>query len=733
MAKDQVKIQVAIDGGKAQAEVTSLKEGLLNLGVGDKLAAGFSGFTNVLSQAGISLGPLQAGLDKMGAASGALSGAVAAGPAAAGLALAGVGVAAGIAGKQLFDLGSEFQGAFENIRVGTGATGEALAGLEEDFKAVAQIVPADMGTVSTAIADLNTRLGLTGQPLQDLSEQLINLSMMTGGDLAASIETASGMFTAWGVSAEEMTGTMDYLFKVSQSTGIPIDQLSSTLEGSKAALSGFGFSLKESAALLGNLDKAGLDSNMVVAQLQRSMGRLAQSGQDPKTALAELVTQIQSTDDATQKLALATDVFGSRGGPQMVQAIESGALSLDELVASLEANSDTINGLDAKFETVGEKFAVIGNRLKVAFEPLATAVFTAVADGLTWIMDATPGVIAAFEPVGTFFGALWGGISSGFEQAMVIMAPAFQALQDSFAELASHFEGGGDLLAGFGQTIMEFAPVVGEFLGGAIGVIVGAVAALLGNVLIPLASWLIENVPIFFGQVFETGKSIVTGVIDAISGAINAVWNSVLQPFGLFITGTLWPGIQSAFNTGASVVNAVMTTIRTGVDGLKIGFEYLKSGVVGAWEAIKSALSSAGQWINRTFLDPIRNGVNSVIETVNMVPGVNLPTIGGGGARSSSGGGGDSGVLGPVGKSALPTGSVPPSLGKSMLAVSPVVGKSARVTPRVNPVSPSGTPISVSFNVDAIDGPSVDRFFAEHRGKLLAEVETAVARGQGRR
>ncbi len=487
--------------------------------------------------------------------------------------------------------------------------------------------------------------------------------------------------------------------------------------------------MNESAALLGNLDKAGLDSNMVIAQLQRSMGRLAQSGKDPKTALLELVDQIKSTDDATQKLALATDVFGTRGGPQMVQAIESGALSIDELVASLESGGDTINGLARETLTVGEKFDLLGNQLKVAFEPLATAVFGAVADALMWLVDITPSVIAAFEPVGAFFGALWDGISAGFEQAMVIMAPAFETLEESFAELASHFEGSGDLLAGFGQTIMEFAPVVGEFLGGAIGVIIGAVAALLGNVLIPLASWLITNVPIFFGQVFETGRAIVTGVINAISSVISTIWNSVLVPFGVFITSALWPGIQTAFNTGASMVNSVMATIKAGVDGLKIGFDFLKSGIVAAWEAIKSALSSAGQWMRSTFIDPIRTGVNTVINAVNSIPGVSLPTLGGGGGST---GGGVPALPRGGARSASSTRLVG-GFGKSAVYVSPVVGSSATVTPRPNLSMEGGVPISVSFNVDAIDGPSVDRFFAEHRSKLLAEVETAVARGRGRR
>ncbi|MFA5408769.1 MAG: hypothetical protein WC343_08385, partial [Bacilli bacterium] len=66
--------------------------------------------------------------------------------------------------------------AYATIRVGTGATGEALTGLQADFDAVFGEVPASAADIGTAIADLNTRLGLTGPALQDMATQFPELS-----------------------------------------------------------------------------------------------------------------------------------------------------------------------------------------------------------------------------------------------------------------------------------------------------------------------------------------------------------------------------------------------------------------------------------------------------------------------------------------------------------------------------------------------------------------------------
>jgi phage-related minor tail protein len=71
--------------------------------------------------------------------------------------------------------GLDIDGALDNIRVNTGATGEALAGLTADFEAVAKSSTGSFERTGEVISILNQRLGLTGQPLQDLANQLLDL------------------------------------------------------------------------------------------------------------------------------------------------------------------------------------------------------------------------------------------------------------------------------------------------------------------------------------------------------------------------------------------------------------------------------------------------------------------------------------------------------------------------------------------------------------------------------
>ena len=68
-------------------------------------------------------------------------------------ALAGAGIGVAIAGGfAALKLGESFDAAFDTIRLGTGATGEALKGLQADFKGVFQSVPTDAGLAASAVA-----------------------------------------------------------------------------------------------------------------------------------------------------------------------------------------------------------------------------------------------------------------------------------------------------------------------------------------------------------------------------------------------------------------------------------------------------------------------------------------------------------------------------------------------------------------------------------------------------
>lgn len=334
-------------------------------------------------------------------------------------------------------LGMDFDEAADKIRTGTGATGDALEDLKDDFKAVYSSVPTGMDDVSTAIADLNTRTGLAGKPLQELSSQMLNLSRITGEELTGVIATSSRLFGDWSVATEDNAGTMDYLFKVSQSTGVGFNDLNAKLVQFGAPLRQMGFDLETSAAMLGKFEKEGVNTELVLGGLRIALGKMAKAGiTDTKAALEEVTRRIKDAGSTGEANAIALELFGARIGPDMAAAIREGRFELAELVTSLQSSSETINGAALETMDFTEQLVMMKNKAAVALEPLGSSLMQAINASMPAIEELVGKLIglvnwftnldlssqkmilsfiaitAAMGPALTLTGNLLGGISS---------------------------------------------------------------------------------------------------------------------------------------------------------------------------------------------------------------------------------------------------------------------------------------------------------------------------------
>ena len=343
----------------------------------------------------------------------------------------------------LWGVGDAFDTMYDTIRVGTGASGEAFAGLQASARAVADTVPAmegGMAQIGTTMADLNTRLGATGPELETLTSQFLQLQNL-GVD--ADINEISKALTGFGISAADAPAAMDELFQVSQATGLSLTELAQSAVKGGPALREFGFGMAESAALVGQLDKAGMDADKTLAGMTRALSQYAAEGRDAPEALRETVGEIENfirAGDSAAAIDLASGLFGTRGAAQFVDAVKSGTLSVEDFVAATGASSDTILGVAEETASAAEKWQLFKQQAMVAIEPVASAVF----DALT---PAIAGMGRAIEPVtnamrafgewvqrnGQWLGPLVAGLAAG-AGAFVALSKAvaiYQAVQNA--------------------------------------------------------------------------------------------------------------------------------------------------------------------------------------------------------------------------------------------------------------------------------------------------------------
>lgn len=364
---------------------------------------------------------------------------------AVGAAVGGIAVATGKAvieaGKYMKDLGTSFDDAADAIRIGTGATGDALDGLLDDFDAVYKSVPTTMEDASKAIADYNTRLGLTGPQLQEISKQAIQVSDMLGDDLGSVIEESSQAFQQWNIDADDMGGAMDYIFKVSQSTGMGFTDLMADMQKFGPQLQEMGYSFETASALMGQLDKAGVNTDEVLGAMKKSVATLAKEGISASDGLAMYYEKIKNAGTAAEAASIASEIFGTRAGSTMAAAIRDGSLAVADLTAELQENGETIAGAADDTYDFAERLQVMKQGLEVALKPMANTVF----DGLNKFMPTlqklmeqiTPAISKAVEAAAPFVDEFLTGAADALEDVLPLISQLAADLLPVLTQLMS--------------------------------------------------------------------------------------------------------------------------------------------------------------------------------------------------------------------------------------------------------------------------------------------------------
>lgn len=335
---------------------------------------------NVISQFDAKgLNRAQSELDKLASSTSSMSTKLSG---AAKVAGAGIMIGAGAVAAGLFQIGSSFDEAFDNIRIGTGATGPALEALQADMKAVAGAVPASFGDAGKAVTVFSQKLGLTGAPLQTLSSQVLELSRMTGTDLGGNLTAVTDVFNNFGVGAGEQSGKLDLLFRASQASGVSVAELAGTMSGAGVVLREVGLSFDQSAGFLATLAKAGVDAGDVMPALSKSLATAAKQGKDASSVFTETFNAIKGAPDDVAASGIALDVFGAKAGPKLAALIREGKLSYEDMTAAIAGGGETILGASADTQDFAEKLTMLKNRVFLAIEPIATKVFNAIGEAM---------------------------------------------------------------------------------------------------------------------------------------------------------------------------------------------------------------------------------------------------------------------------------------------------------------------------------------------------------------
>lgn len=522
---------------------------------------------------------------------------------------------------------SEFDKGYDNLIKATGASGENAKNMEDSFKNVAKSVKGDMGTIGSAVGEVNTRFGYTGEKLEKVSEMYLKFADITGSDVVKAVDDSQKALSAYGLAAEDADHYLDVLAKTAQDTGVSTDKLNSGIISNATAFQEMGLNLDQAVIFMGQLEKSGANSETVLNGMRKALKNSAENGLDLNTALIELQRSIENDADSTGALTAAYDLFG-KSGDQIYGAIKNGALSFEELT---KASADVTGTVDSTYEQTQDAF----DKISLAAQGLKTDMATAFKDvlneyapeidvivekvkesvtdaldyfiknilpviesGIKWTIDNLPIIEALIVGIGAAFAA-W--------KVVGIITAVTAALEGMTAA---------EILLAAKQAILN-AVMLANPIGLVIAAIVGLVAAF-------VVLWnKSEKFRKFWTDLWEVIKSAASLAWAAISRFFVEAWEKVKEIWGgitEFFSG-LWTSIKEIFSTIATwidenVFQPIMEFFQPVIDFFTTAWNIIKELAAGCWELIKITWQIAKDWFNEHVIQPVKKFFTDLWEVI---------------------------------------------------------------------------------------------------------------------
>jgi len=286
----------------------------------------------------------------------------------AGAAIAGAVIGIGAAA---LSVGRDYDKASSAIVKGTGATGDALGELLQSFRAVNRMVPDSSSIVASAIADVNTRMGVYGQELEKTTKLLLDFSRVTDTDASTAINTMGKLFNALEIEAGDAEATLDKFVFASQATGISVMDLANNIIDAGPAFEELGFGLDEAIALFGQFEAAGAKPSEVVSSLGMVMNNFARQGlTNAGEAWDALMASIIDAPDILTATEIALDAGLGRVASKVAEDMRAGRFDIQAFVEELQTVDGALEKTADASLTLGDKWAILLKQVNDLLVPI---------------------------------------------------------------------------------------------------------------------------------------------------------------------------------------------------------------------------------------------------------------------------------------------------------------------------------------------------------------------------
>lgn len=260
--------------------------------------------------------------------------------------------------------GAELTEAMARYRSETGATAEETA---EAQKATVELFKTNLegfDVISGVMARVRTDLGLTGEAQKEATQLALDYARVTGTDAVEAVAKLDDVTDGWNLTAEEQRDLLDKLKYSQEQYGGSVDANLQSLIAMTPALKAANLTYDDGIGILNLFAQAGVDAADASAAMTKALAKVKSPDE-----LRRLVADIQATEDPFERAQKASELFGSKAGPKLAQALSVGSDGLGEFAVEGDVAAGAINRASDAIENTPLNWFKL--QLKQVLGPLA--------------------------------------------------------------------------------------------------------------------------------------------------------------------------------------------------------------------------------------------------------------------------------------------------------------------------------------------------------------------------
>lgn len=520
-------------------------------------------------------------------------------------------------GKEAMNAWTAYDDGIDTIIKATGATGDAVAAFEESFVNVSKRIVGDSGTIGATIGELNTRFGFTGQELEDATVAFLQFSEITGSDTVGAVQNVSKALTSAGLDASEYGRVLDALAVAGQASGISVDKIADGLNKYGAQTRALGLDMDQVIALFAQFELAGVNTESALAGITKASATWQKEGKNAANEFKKEILLIESAPTAAIAAERAIAAFGTKAGPELADAVQSGRFAFDDFTQTVKDSAGAVERTFEETQDAPDKLALSIQSLKTDLAQTTNEVMQELApelesalkdiskilknDIIPAVKDFISFILKNKTPIITAIASITAGLVAmkvaGALGAIISSFRAFKAAQDG---------------ATASQWLLNAAMNANP-----IGIIIGLITALVAAFAILWNNC--EGFREFWITLWQMICDAASAAWEAIVGFFTTAWEAITTLFsraGEFFAG-VWEGIKSAFS---AVGNWFSEKFTEAWENIKSVFSGIGEWFDDRWTDIQNVFRNIGTWFSKVFegakekIGMIWHGVTSVIK-----------------------------------------------------------------------------------------------------------------------